>query len=744
MKYVNKEYGFAGRPPYFKDFYEEKYRGATVGAENYPATPIVGVGLQPKTPNGAMLVGEKGTMWGVRVSYQKGNKWYDSQDFLNDVGRLYTGSANGAFSYFAHGNLTATWVKYAQNSLVLSLSAVSYSAVRVIIYPVEPCEANLKANESGLKASSPYYAVLKGKTSINEEGCVFRGRYDVFAKNDDVKSREYFSATFYNKPTHVLSDEKTRGAVYEFDINNADNARILLFLEVGGKEILNSEKPSTEELIAGISTAEIEFSNANPKGTGSLACAVEDVLNSISWHKVYNPYFLATAFFSTRDVDGYFSFKGEEINCSAIVASYLSDLDSASRVLEYSYQDRLFGVLTTWLIYSRSRDLRWLKEVFSNLVRENKPDDGLVVSNWKNKNEVSYKMDMSPLKESLSQENMYSLDMSCIKLLNMDLLERMAVLLSDESAGSYAKARSSLKDKINEKLFNSKLGIYMNRFVDGDFATSCGATSFYPLIAGAVDDTEKLDRILRYLTESRKFGGEWGIPSLAKDHPEYGVKYRNHQTGEAYPPFSNYRGEIIPYINYLIYLGLVRYGVSDIASDIAIKSVALYNKAKREKNAVYDRYLPNGRVASWATKNSILGNLLAITGMSELLDVEYFRSDLKPSIRFGTTRRGEHSLQNVNLFGASYSVIVKEKQTLLTVDGAEKFIGEGGRFEVRHYVDCPNGCEFIINADGNVLITLSLPIFYKTNTENKIVFAVEKGRRHVKVEGETVTVESII
>lgn len=744
MKYVNKEYGFAGRPPYFKDFYEEKYRGSTVGADNYPSSPIVGVGLQPQTPNGAMLVGQKGTMWGVRVSYQKGNKWYDSEDFLNDVGRLYTGSANGAFSYFSHGSLTATWVKYAENSLVLSLSAVSYSAVRVILYPVAPCEANIKANESGLKASSPHYAVIKGKTGISEEGCVFRGRYDVFAKSDDVKSREYFSATFYNKPTHVVSDEKTRGAVYEFDIKNADNSRILVFLEVGGKEVLTSEKPSSEELIAGISTAEIEFSNTNPKGTGSLACAVEDVLNSTSWHKVYNPYFLSTAFFPTRDIDGYYSFKGEELNLSAIVSSYLSDINTASRALEYTYQDKLFAVLTAWLIFSRSRDVEWLKGVYLNLSRENRPDDELVLSNWKNKNEVSYKMTMSPLKEGLIQENMYSLDMSCIKLLNMDLLERMAVLVGDGGADEYARARIALKGKINDKLFNPKLGLYMNRFVGGDFATSIGATSFYPLIAGAVDDTEKLDRMLRYLTEGRKFGGEWGIPSLIKDHPEYGVKYRDPKTGEAYPAYSNYRGEIIPYINYLIYIGLVRYGVSDIAGDIAAKSVALYNKAKREKNAVYDRYLPNGRVPSWAIKNSISGNLLAITGMSEVLDVEYFRSDLKPSIRFGTTRKGEHSIQNVELFDAAYSVTVKEKQTLLTVNGEEKFRGEGGRFEVRQYVDCENGCEFIINAEGNVLITLSLPIFYKSETTTKLIFAVEKGRRRVKVEGEAVNVESII
>lgn len=744
MKYVNKEYGFAGRPPYFKDFYEEKYRGPAVSIENFPQKPILGVGLEPKTPNGAMLIGTRGTMWGVRVAYQKGNKWYDSEDFLQDVGRLYTSSVDGSFSYFSHGNLTATWVKYAENSLVLSLSSVSYSAVRIVVYPVAPCEANIKANESELKASSPAYAVMKGKTGISEEGCVFRGRFDVFAKAEDVKSREYFSATFYNKPTIVASDEKTKGVVYEFDIKNSEKSRILAFFEVGSKDVFVSNKPSGEELIAGISTAEIEFSNANPKGKGGLASGVEDVLNFSAWHRVYNPYFLSNAFFPTRNIDDYYSFKGEELNISAIVGSYLTDLDVSSKVLEYTYQDKLFSVFTAWVLFSRNRDVEWLKKVFGDLQKEYKPCDQLVISNWKNKNEVSYKMDKSPLKEMTRQENMYSLDMSCIKLLNMDLLERMAVILGDESSTAYAKSRKLLKDRINDVLFNPKLGLYMNRYVDSEFATSIGATSFYPLIAGAVDDTEKLDRMLRYLTEGRKFGGEWGVPTLVKDHPEYGVKYRDTDTGDMYPAYSNYRGEIIPYINYLIYLGLVRYGVSDVAGDLASKSLNLYNKAKKEKGGVYDRYLPNGKVPTWANKNAMSGNLLAIMGMSEILDVEYFRSDLRPSIRFGTQRKGEHSVTNVKLFSSIYSVVVQEKQTILTIDGVEKFRGEGGRFEVRQYVDTLSGCEFIINAESNVLITLFLPVFYNVDTPTKLIFAVEKGRRKVKVEGESVTIDSII
>ena len=81
-----------------------------------------------------------------------------------------------------------------------------------------------------------------------------------------AKNREYFNATIYNSPSSVKKGRNSE-IIYEFDLKNIANTRILVFAEVGGKEILTSEKPSGEELISGISSAEIGFSNANPVAT---------------------------------------------------------------------------------------------------------------------------------------------------------------------------------------------------------------------------------------------------------------------------------------------------------------------------------------------------------------------------------------------------------------------------------------------------------------------------------------------
>ena len=743
MKYVNKEYGFVGRPPYFSDFYEEKYKGPTISSENFPKKPIVGVGLQSSVPNGALLVGNLGTMWGIRVSYQKNNKWFDYRDFLEDVGRLYVSQVGGKFSYFAHGDMTATFVNYDESSIVLSLSAVTHSALRVIFYPVKPCEASFKANENSIVGFSQAYGVIKGKTGITEDGCEFKGRYDVFL-DDDEKKREYFSASIYNEPSSVKKG-KNEEIIYEFDLRNTDNTRILVFARVGSKNILSMEKPSHEELTAGISSAEIGFSNANAHGYGSLGAGISNLLNSSMWHRVYNPYFLDCAFFSSRKIDEYYSFKGEELNIASIVGSYVADIDTSSKALEYTYQDKLFAVLSTWIVFCRNRDINWLNGLFNKLKKEFQPNGELVEANWRNKNEVAYKMNSSPLKEQTRDENMYSLDMSCIKLLNFDLLARISAICGDEALQkSYLDSVKALKKEINDKLFNNDLGIYMNRFVGGEFSECIGATSFYPLVAGAVDSTEKLDRMLVFLAEHRKFGGEYIIPTLIKDHPEYGIKFKDLETGNFNAPYTKYRGEIIPYVNYLIYLGLVRYGVSGVASDLAQKSVKLYLKhCKKGKYDVYDRYLPTGNVSIDAKRNDISGNLLAICGLSELIDVEYFRSDNKPSIRFGTVAKGEHGASNIPLFGRNFTVTVHEKQTFLLVDDVECFIAEGGRLEVRNFVETEKGCQMLINAEENLLITIYLPVLYKSENTNKIVFAVEKGRSKVCIDGETVRTEKI-
>ena len=43
MKYVNKEYGFAFRPPFYEKFYSESEEGSEITRDNFPDKFVQGV-----------------------------------------------------------------------------------------------------------------------------------------------------------------------------------------------------------------------------------------------------------------------------------------------------------------------------------------------------------------------------------------------------------------------------------------------------------------------------------------------------------------------------------------------------------------------------------------------------------------------------------------------------------------------------------------------------------------------------
>ena len=736
MKYINREYGFTGRPPFFKEFYQESNKGPTPNSSNYPEHAFVGMGIDKEVPNGAMLVGRGGSMWGVRISYHKNGKWYDSQDFLKDTGKLYSSSEKGDFSYFTHGNITATCIRYNENSLVMSVASMANTDVRVIFYPKSMGAALTHADYKEIEGDADFYAIFKGKSSVSEEGCVFSKRFE--AQIDGRNKREYFKAFCYSEPTEVV--EGANGSViFSFHFNSNVNSRLFIYAAVGDRSI-DKYTPTRDEVIAGVSTAEMEFTASKIKGSGSLAQAAEPFYNSVLWHRIYNPYFLGYMYADTRDeLTDYYIYDGIQLNVAALLGGHIGDDVSALDQIEYALEDKLMSVLSAWIIFCRNRRIDKLRKLYDMYKQIYRPDGDLVIANGRYKNTVAYRMFGSPLKELERQEDMYSLDMSCMKLLQMDILERMA-LLCGERGRDYAEAKANLKRSINEKLFNSGIGIYMNRYIGGDWASTVGATSFYPLVAGAVDSAEKLESMIAYLTKPTKLWGETPVATLTRDHPEYGSRLKGDK--DSVPPYEDYRGMAVAYINYLVYLGLVRYGVNEFATDLAVKNLRVYNRMLK-RDVIADRILPSGKPCSDAAEHGIQGNLFALTAINELFDVEYFGSDLRAAIRFGTFVKGEHSLSNLRVLDRNFNLTVTDNATYLVVDDKEAFTGEGGKLVVRNFTETSDTCEFLIQAEANTMLTLHLPVLIKEASNRYVTFTIDKGRYKIFINGVKVKVMPI-
>ena len=186
--------------------------------------------------------------------------------------------------------------------------------------------------------------------------------------------------------------------------------------------------------------------------------------------------------------------------------------------------------------------------MFAKLSKIFEPDSELVLDETKDKDLVAHQWEDSPLKEQAQNKPMYSLDQSCLKLLAYDLIERMAVKFAIPEAKAYGEAKLKLRQKINQKLYNQQKGLYLNRYADDTWAENYGATSFYPLIAGAIETPEQLRAVGITLHQKTILGRVYDhIIQTIRIHAPLKLSWENRITWTG--------AERSAYVNYLIYHG---------------------------------------------------------------------------------------------------------------------------------------------------------------------------------------------
>ncbi|MDE6200518.1 MAG: hypothetical protein K2M47_01370 [Clostridiales bacterium] len=736
MKYINKEYGFAFRPPFFDKFYEQSDDGPPIGRDNFPNKCIMGVGYDYRAINGAMLVGKHGSMWGVRVLYYAGKKWLDNDDFVRNMGSSCANTADGSFAHFNSGPLSIKWARHNDRSLVLQVSSKRKLRVRVIFYPCYDCPGELSIEGAVVHGRSPYMAVIPGTVELTDNNAVYRGRYLV----EDDSRKEYFHAVSYMPPSDSANGAFNE-AIMEFVINRRQPS-VYVYASVGEHDIFDAELPRFDRIQNLIETTELRYGVNKTMGSGELGAPAERMINAVLWSRVYYPYLLTEIFTPKRTVlNNHFDMDGTDENCSAILGCY-TGTEQAVGQLSYTQEDKIMAVFAVWHNYKHITERAKLYNEYLKLSSLYPPVATPVVAE-KSKNDVAYKWSDSPLKEKFNPTAMFSLDLSSLKLLAFDVLERIAAMFDlSEDRAKYAKAKTDMKKLINDTFWCDGEGMYINRYTTGQWASAIGATSFYPLLAGAVDSREKLSHIVNNLTDTNRFWGDYVIPTLSIDNREYGKRSKPDNNGKRTPPYLEYRGSIVPYVNFIVYHGLKRYGLDELAAQIAQKSAALWSANETDNVENYSVYLPKGKRVQDDEYLSANGNMLALIGMQELIDIEYFRPDLKDAIAFGTFLQGSNSVTNLKLLDRLYSIEVTDESTALIMDDINMFKGDGGKFVVRNFVmDGDGGGEFMIDAKQNITVNLNLPSSDKKTV--KYFFIVPAGKSAVKAMGGMVNITKI-
>lgn len=265
------------------------------------------------------------------------------------------------------------------------------------------------------------------------------------------------------------------------------------------------------------------------------------------------------------------------------------------------------GALVAWQLYQRTGERSMLTANYDAVARnqrwwwENRDPDafGLLSCGTSDVGEGLYKgtafgarnetgMDNSathdeaiydPVTRTLST---FDLGLNCAAALDAEMLANMAAVLGKHAeAQEFARVAGRCRTLISETLWDESRGLFANRQRNGGFVRSLSPTSFYPLLCGAATP-EQAARLLEHLSDETTFGGNFVLPNAARNDP-------------AFADNVYWRGRIWPNVNYMVWLGLRRYGFMAEASRLASQS--------------YDLFM-----TSWSTDRIASENYNAVTG----------------------------------------------------------------------------------------------------------------------------------
>ena len=255
-------------------------------------------------------------------------------------------------------------------------------------------------------------------------------------------------------------------------------------------------------------------------------------------------------------------------------------------------------------------------------------------------------LDDSPAFESSElidgQMNVNAVDLNSLWSMDAEYLAHMADALGQADDARQLRAEQTrVNHLMNEILWNEDLGVYCHRLWNKDgspaaFETRLTPMNFYPLICGA-PDARRAKRMLGVLTDPNKFWGRWIIPTLSYDDPDW--HYQSYWKGNAWPP-----------ANYLVWLGLRRYGTAEQKGRLAHRSVEMFMQNWTSKRICGENFKSTDGICN-GFPHYTWGALLCLIGLEALIDIG---SDGRPVAETGIEVRGNIQLRNIPAGGRLY------------------------------------------------------------------------------------------
>jgi hypothetical protein len=250
--------------------------------------------------------------------------------------------------------------------------------------------------------------------------------------------------------------------------------------------------------------------------------------------------------------------------------------------------------------------------------------------------------------------------LNALYALDTEILMIMAAELGLQSEVDKWRTRyEQIRKNVNEKLWSEEDGLYLNRHWDGRFSRRLSPENFYPLAAGLVDP-ERAKRMIATLLDTKKFWGEYPLPGISRDDP-------------AFAPGGPGRGAIWAPMNYMVYLGLKRYGYHAEAAELARKNLAIaqsafgkFRKYDDQFSSVDGKPLDERSSPEDAAQQPYFFGLAIWPAVEETLS-----ADPWAGLSFGGVAATEESrLERLNISGAKFDVTSGPERTVIRRNGA--------------------------------------------------------------------------
>ena len=409
----------------------------------------------------------------------------------------------------------------------------------------------------------------------------------------------------------------------------AASATPYLSLALDGPVAVSTGRPRSlrevQEAVAG-ARARLE---AEASLHGDLAEAFDAVRAAIGWSTIYDPGFGRVITTVSRDWNvgsgGYILFEWDNFflayACTLFgrelaIANFAEHLRSITReglvpnveeASGNSSQDRSqppVGALMLKEIFKRCGD-RWLLEAsFDDLLAWNRwwerrrlnqgllswgsdPADNplheknahtIVAAIWESGMDDSPMYDGVPFNPRTSMIEMQDVGLCGLYVADCEALAEIGALIGRADEARELRARAERFRSAMASLWDPATGLYLNRRTDtGERSGRISPTLFYPLLGRVPDARRAADMVERHLLNPAELGGDYILPSIARDDPSF-------------PRQAYWKGAVWPPLNFLVYLGLRNYPLAQARRQLADRSMGVFLGEWRRKGFICENY----------------------------------------------------------------------------------------------------------------------------------------------------------